>query len=121
MLHPIQGCKASSSINLQPTPPQITRASEQGQLVRPTGMVQDARGTLYIADRGEYSDPQLAGEMLRVWRASPHEFGVVVHFSSQRPTTLQDQRQIYQNVSDIVDQEKPAHTVWTMAYAAPSS
>ncbi|GHO83203.1 phage tail protein [Dictyobacter formicarum] len=107
------------TIDLGSTPPTITRATEQRQLVHPTGMVQDQWETLYIADRGEYSDPQLAGQMLRVWRAAPHEFGVSVHFSQQRPTTQQEQRQIYQNIADIVDQEKPAHTIWTMVYGPP--
>jgi hypothetical protein len=85
---------------------QITRTTERGALVHPTGMIQDALGTLYIADQGEQST--------RVWRATPHEFGVVIHFSSQRPTTQHDRRQIQQNISDIVNQEKPAHTNWTM-------
>jgi phage tail-like protein len=92
------------SIDLQQQ--QVTRATELGALAHPTGMIQDALGTLYIADQGEQST--------RVWRATPNEFGVVVHFSSQRPTTQQDRRQIQQNISDIVDQEKPAHTNWTM-------
>ncbi|GHO90350.1 hypothetical protein KSF_003980 [Reticulibacter mediterranei] len=92
------------SIDLQQQ--QVIRATELGALVHPTGMVQDALGTLYIADQGEQST--------RVWRATPHEFGVVIHFSSQRPTTQHDRRQIQQNISDIVNQEKPAHTNWTM-------
>jgi len=105
------------SIDLGPNPPVVTRASETGQLVYPTGMVQDQAGMIYISDRGEYSDPQLSGEILRVWRAAPYQFGVAVHFSEQRPTTTQDRRQIFQNISEIVSQEKPAHTDWAMVYA----
>lgn len=97
----------------------VTRAAEQGALVHPMGMVQDTQGTLYIADRGEYSDPSSAGPMMRVWRGKPNEFGVAVHFSSQRLPTVSDQRRIYQNISDIVNQEKPAHTIWTMLYGTP--
>jgi hypothetical protein len=92
------------SIDLQQQ--RIIRATELGALVHPTGMIQDGLGTLYIADQGEQST--------RVWRATPHEFGIVVHFSSQRPTTQLDRRQIQQNITDIVNQEKPAHTNWTM-------
>jgi phage tail-like protein len=98
------------------TAPVVIRASETGQLVHPTGMVLD-QGTLYVSDRGDYSDPGLAGELLRVWRATPHEFGVIVHFSEQRPTTQRERRQIVQNIREIVNQEKPAHTDWTMVYA----
>jgi phage tail-like protein len=99
------------------TPPVVSRASEKDQLVYPTGMVQDQQGILYITDRGEYSDPQQSGAMLRVWRATEHEFGVAVHFSEQRPTTPQDRSQILQTISTIVDQEKPSHTNWAMVYA----
>ena len=105
------------SVDLGPSPPVVTRASEIGQLVYPTGIVQDQAGMLYISDRGEYSDPQLSGEILRVWRAAPYQFGIAVHFSEQRPTTTQDRRQIFQNISEIITQEKPAHTDWAMVYA----
>ena len=103
-------------VNLAAVPPVVTRTTENDQLVSPSGMVLN-QGRLYIADRGEYSDPSQAGEMLRVWRAVEHEFGAVVHFSQQRPTTQQERRQIVQNISDIVNQEKPASTDWTMVFA----
>ena len=96
------------SINRQQSPPTITRASEQGTLVHPAGMLQNAQGTLYIVDQGEQ------GTSTRAWRATPHEFGVVVHFSSQRHTTTTEQNQIRQNINDIINQEKPAHTFMTM-------
>lgn len=80
-------------------------------------MVQDQQGILYITDRGEYSDPNQSGEMLRVWRATPHEFGVAVHFSEQRPTTAQDRSQIMQTISQIVTLERPTHTDWATVYA----
>ena len=99
------------------TPLLVTRASEKNQLVYPTGMVQDQQGILYITDRGEYSDPNQSGEMLRVWRATPHEFGVAVHFSEQRPTTAQDRSQIMQTISQIVTLERPTHTDWATVYA----
>lgn len=107
--------KISSSLGhtLQPL---VTRVTENHQLVYPTGMVWD-EGTLYICDRGEYSDPSLSGAIQRVWRAVAHEFGVIVHFSEQRPTTQLERRQIVQNIREIVDQEKPAHTAWTMTYS----
>ena len=99
------------------TPLLVARASERNQLVYPTGMVQDQHGILYIADRGENSDPGQSGALPRVWRARPHEFGVAVHFSQQRITTAQDRSQIMQTISQIVTLEKPAHTDWATVYA----
>ncbi len=104
------------AVSFEAGTPVVTRATETKQLIFPTGMVLD-QGILYICDRGEYSDPDLAGELLRVWRTLPHEFGVIIHFSQQRPTTPQERRQISQNIREIIEQEKPAHTVVTMAYA----
>jgi hypothetical protein len=103
-------------VDLGPTPPVITRASETGKLVYPTGMVLDG-DTLFVSDRGEYSDPNIAGPLMRVWRALADEFGVVIHFSEQRPTTQQQRREIVDDIRAIVAGEKPAHTLATMAFA----
>jgi phage tail-like protein len=103
-------------VNLGPSPPVVTRATETQQLVFPTGMVRSA-DALYVCDRGEYSDPVLAGPLLRVWRALPNEFGVVVHFSEQRPATPLERRQIVQNIHDIIAGERPVHATWTLVYA----
>src|SRR5581483_1238737 len=102
-------------VDISSTPPLVSRVSEEGQLVYPTGMVRDRRGILYIADRGEYSDPNLSGEILRVWRAKAHEFGVAVYFSQQ--STAQQRSQIMQTLSEIITREKPAHTDWATVYA----
>ncbi len=104
-------------VDLSAAPPLVTRTTETAQLVFPSGMVLD-QGTLYISDRGEYSDPILGGSLLRAWRAMPFEFGVIIYFSEQRPTTQQERRQIIQNIHDIISQEMPAHTIFTMAYTA---
>lgn len=96
--------------------PAITRTAETRQLVFPTGMALDGE-TLYVCDRGEYSDPSIGGPMLRVWRASPYEFGVVVHFSEQHPTTQLERRRIVQDVFEIVRREKPTQTDFTMVYS----
>ncbi len=99
-----------------PVAPEITPASESRQLVFPTAMVLH-HGLLSICDKGDYAlgkDPD--GKDDRVWRVLPHEFGVTIHFSSQRPTTLSERRQISQNISEIIAQEKPAHVLATMAY-----
>jgi hypothetical protein len=98
-------------------PPAVIRACTTGQLVFPTGMVLD-QGALYVCDRGEYSDPDLAQELMRVWRTQPHEFGVIVYFPERDPDHHKPElRQILQNVRDIVAREKPAHTLATVLSA----
>jgi phage tail-like protein len=99
------------------TPLSVRRASEQDQLIYPVGMVQDQQGILYIADQGEYFDPGRLDELPRVWRTTPHEFGVAIHFSQQRLTTAKDRSQIMQTISQIINLEKPAHTNWATVYA----
>jgi hypothetical protein len=99
--------------------PAVTRASEVGALVYPTGLA--LRGnTALVTDRGEYSDPNVAGETLRVWRALAHEFGVVVHFSETRRPSPPERRRILHDIQTIVDREKPAHTNWTMLFSSSS-
>jgi hypothetical protein len=103
-------------VDLGPTPPVVTTASDVGKLVHPTALIIDG-GTLYVSDRGEYSDPNIAGPLMRVWRALSDEFGVVIHFSEQRSTTKLQRQQIVDDVGTIVAGEKPAHTLATMAFA----
>jgi phage tail-like protein len=101
-------------VNMAREIPVIVQACESRQLVFPTGMLLHQK-ILYICDQGEYAY-SATSQRMRVWRVLPHEFGVVIHFSLQRPTTIRERRQISQNISDIVEQEKPAHTLATMAY-----
>jgi phage tail-like protein len=94
-------------VNVASTPPTISRASEFGQLVFPTGMVL-AANTLFIADQGDYSDTPPG----RVWRARANEFGVVVHCADSR--TQAQRRRIVEDMREIIEQVRPAHTYWTM-------
>jgi phage tail-like protein len=103
-------------VDLALAPPAVTRAVENQGLVFPTGMVM-VDGKLYICDRGEYSDPVLAGALPAVWRSRSYEFGVVVYFSSQRPTTPRQRRQIVNDIDEILVTQKPAHTSATFVYA----
>jgi len=97
--------------------PVITPASESRQLVFPTAMVFH-QGLLAICDKGDYAlgkDPEKKYD--RVWRVLPHEFGITIHFSERRGLpTRRERRQIGQNISAIIAQEKPAHVLATMAY-----
>ena len=93
----------------------VTRAAEPGNLVYPTGMAFSG-GSLFICDPGQPEIGNIPPLLCRVW---PHEFGVVVHFCIQRlPQDQQKQhaviRDIIANIRSIVDQEKPAHTLYQL-------
>jgi phage tail-like protein len=93
--------------------PALTPAVEPRRLVFPAGMALDGR-TVHICDGGE---PAAAGVPIRPWRMSQHEFGVLVHFSSQRPTTLMQRAGIVQSIRELVNAQKPAQTHWTVVSA----
>jgi hypothetical protein len=95
------------------TAAEIAPASEAGDLVTPTGLAL-RQGVAYITDKGEFSNPDVAGALPRFWRARPHEFGVIVHFSTMRMPSNPDRRRILRDMSEIIDREKPAHTEWTL-------
>lgn len=101
-------------IDLTAAPPVVTRASETKSLVWPRGIVFDGT-TAFICDPGQ---PQAFGLEPRVFRALAHEFGVSVHFSKQRPTTVLERRRILGNVREIVAGNKPAETVAGIISAA---
>jgi phage tail-like protein len=98
----------------------VMRAAEPGNLVYPTGMAFSA-GSLFICDPGqpETGIIGLGGVSPLLCRVLPHEFGVVVHFCIQRlPQDQQAQdavrRDILASIRSIVDQEKPAHTLYQL-------
>jgi hypothetical protein len=67
-------------------------------------------GTLHVCDGGERELSDRDG----AWRTAPHEFGVLVHFSAQRPTTEQQRRTVLRHVRELVTREKPAGSVATL-------
>jgi hypothetical protein len=102
-------------VDLGVMPPAVTRASETGQFVFPTGMVL-GNGTLYICDPGE---PEVAGIKPRLSRALPHEFAVLIHFCKQRLPSLPQDRQpleerIRGGIGNILDQQKGAQTLYSI-------
>ena len=93
--------------------PQVTRISETGSMVFPTGMVRDG-ARLVICDPGLPAPPSVNP----VWpRLDPFRFDVVVHFvgadlpddPSQRSLLLQ---RVMANIGDVVEQNRPAHLYW---------
>jgi hypothetical protein len=98
----------------------VTQAAEPGDLIYPTGMTLSA-GSLFICDPGqpETGTIGIGGVSPLLCRVLPHEFGVVVHFCIQRlPQDQQTQdalkRDIIASIRSIVDQEKPAHTIYQL-------
>jgi phage tail-like protein len=92
---------------------QVTRISEPGSMVFPTGMVRDG-DRLVICDPGLPAPPSVNP----VWpRLDPFRFDVVVHFvadglpddQSQRSLLLQ---RVMANIGDVVEQNRPAHLYW---------
>jgi len=105
-------------VDLGSNPPTVTRVTQLGHLVFPTGMAADG-GRLLICDPGQ---PEVAG-LTPVWsRLLPFRFGVVVHFADARLPPDPDarttvQRQVIGNIRSIVEQQKPAHTLWNLITA----
>ena len=67
-------------------------------------------GILYICDPGEpeFGEPDPTRQR-REWRVSPHEFGVIVHFSKERPPrSAEQQKAIIRDITEIVVSQKPA-------------
>jgi hypothetical protein len=95
-------------IDLRQSPAVITRVTDERTLVNPTKMVMDRRGQIIISERGE----SLRRALRRNWRARSNEFGVVVHFSQQRPTTNDERNRTRRGIAAVVEEQKPGHTSW---------
>jgi hypothetical protein len=91
-------------VDLSQTPPTITPATRERRLVQPAKLMVDRTGAPVVVDRG-------ARGRRRSWRAGSNEFGVLIYFSRQRPTTPEERYAIRRGVAKIVDEDKPAHTV----------
>lgn len=94
----------------------VTRATETGQLVFPTGMVAMG-GQLFACDPGHF---HRSTGLLSTWcRLLPFRFSVTVHFAESRlPVSEVERRRvqerIYGKIRDIVEQHKPAHSHWDL-------
>jgi phage tail-like protein len=96
-------------VDLSQDPPVIVRITKDRRLVNPTKMMLDRRGNLIIADRGE---ALRSLSVKRNWRARPSEFGVIVHFSRQRPTTNDERNRIRRGIGRVLEEQKPCHAAW---------
>jgi phage tail-like protein len=99
-------------VDLSQAPPRITRVTRQRQLVRPTAMGRDRSGRVLTVDAGEF--PTQSGA--RSWRAGANEFGAVVLFSNQRPTSGDQRNKYRRGIIDVINTQTPAHTAWWMDF-----
>ncbi len=86
------------------------RRTDPGQFVYPAAMIAQA-DRLVIADPGQPGSSRA--------RLNPFEFDVVIHFTDSRldpdPGVRRSQlNRAVGNIRTIVDQQKPAHTVWNL-------
>lgn len=94
-------------------PPQVTRISDPGSMVFPTGMVRDG-SRLVICDPGLPAPPSVNP----VWpRLDPFRFDIVVHFVAADLPEDPDQRslllqRVMANIGDVVEQNRAAHLFW---------
>jgi phage tail-like protein len=99
-------------LDLAPSPPTITTVTKDRRMVMPTKIVLDSQGRLLIADQGE----RRTEEPQRNWRASSHEFGIVVLFSQQRSTTPPDRDRMRREIVEVIEPYKPAKSIGWIDY-----
>lgn len=95
-------------------PTTVSRITEPGQFVYPTGMVASG-GRLVVCDPGQPTNGWSLGDVnLKRSRAQPFQFDVIIHFAAdrlpkddvgRRPVV----RRVISNVRAIVERERPAH------------
>ena len=95
--------------------PRLMRITPPGQFVYPTGMAA-AGARLVVCDPGQR---EVLGLEPYWGRVRPSQFDVIIHFTDSRlPADPEDRKraldQAVGNISTIVTEQKPAHTVWTL-------
>ena len=112
---PVAEHAAVYAVDLTASPPVVVRTTGPGQFVFPTGMVA-AGDQLVVSDPGQ---PEVSGLEPYWGRVRPFEFDVSIHFTDSRLPAEQGARkrvldQAVGNISSIVSEQKPAHTLWTL-------
>jgi hypothetical protein len=105
-------------VDLTPTPPSAVRITGPGQFVYPTGMI-TAGEQLVVCDPGQ---PEVFGLQPYWPRVRPYQFDVVIHFADSRLPADPAARQLVLaqavgNIRTIIEDQKPAHTVWNLITA----
>lgn len=106
-------------IDLTQSPPKISKITTQQSMVSPTKMAMDQNRDVIITDRGE-GLLSATSEQQRDWRTQSHEFGVLVHFSIQRPGAVDADKarrmrtQMRYTIANIIDEQKPGHVSFSL-------
>lgn len=112
---PVAEPAAILTVDLTANPPTSTRITAPGEFVYPTGMTA-VGDRLVVSDPGQ---PETSGLEPFWGRVRPFEFDVSIHFTTSRLPDDPDERkrvldQAVGNISSIVEEQKPAHTLWTL-------
>jgi phage tail-like protein len=113
---PVAEHAAIYAVDLTASPPVVVQTTGPGQFVYPTGMVA-VGDRLVVSDPGQ---PEVSGVEPYWGRVRPFEFDVSIHFTESRLPPEQDGArkrvldQAVGNISSIVSEQKPAHTLWTL-------
>jgi phage tail-like protein len=105
-------------LDLTATPPSAVRITGPGQFVYPTAMIA-AGAQLVVCDPGQ---PEVLGLQPYWSRVRPYQFDVVIHFADSRLPADPASRQLVLaqavgNIRTIIEDQKPAHTVWDLITA----
>lgn len=112
---PVAEPAAVYAVDLAASPPGVVRITGPGQFVYPTGMA--AVGDhLVVSDPGQ---PEVSGLEPYWGRVRPFQFDVSIHFAGSRlPADPAARKRVLDqavgNISSIVTEQKPAHTLWTL-------
>lgn len=101
-------------IDLSQSPPTVAKIDTRRRLTSPRKLAIDRTRNLVITDRGE--SLRLGGDVKREWRLRRNEFGVVVHFSVQRPSSVERRNAIRGWITEVMEENKPGHMSWWMEF-----
>jgi phage tail-like protein len=112
---PVAEHPAVYAVDLSVMPPALVRTTGPGVFVYPTGMIA-VEDRLVVSDPGQ---PEVSGLEPYWGRVRPFQFDVSIHFTDSRlPDDADDRKRVLDqavgNISSIVTEQKPAHTVWTL-------
>ena len=112
---PVAEPAALYEVDLGPQPPSLSRVTAPGEFVYPTGLAATAE-QLVVADPGQ---PEVSALEPYWARVRPFQFDVAIHFTDSRlPAEPADRKRVLDqavgNISAIVTEQKPAHTLWTL-------
>ncbi|MEV0803187.1 phage tail protein [Kribbella sp. NPDC050281] len=112
---PVAEHAAILTVDLTAKPAASTRITAPGEFVYPTGMTA-VGDRLVVSDPGQ---PETSGLEPFWGRVRPFEFDVSIHFTTSRlPDDPAERKRVLDqavgNISSIVEEQKPAHTLWTL-------